>query len=135
MISRSSFDEMTLSALDDVARLLHVNKSARGMNETFKNGGERGLDAVAAKPAATTILKSTRAAAAGLMKAAFGRDPEAFELARQRHLPRLRRALDCAVELSLQERQAIPEVGEQGVFRQHVEIPLRAITQTWAASA
>lgn len=133
MIDRNSFDEHTLSAMDDIARLLHIHKSVRGMNDTFKNGGDRGLSAVDAKPAATTVLKRTRVAAAALLKAAFSRDPANFELARQRNLPRLERALDAAVDLARQEREALPEVGERGVFRQHVELPLKAMTQAWAA--
>lgn len=134
-IDRSSFDAHTLVALDDVARLLHIFKAVLGMNETFKKAGHRGLSATEAKPAAKKILKSTKAAAAGLMGAAFDRSPETAALVRQRHIVRLERALEHATELARQEREAIPEIGEQGVFRKHVELPLRAMTEAWAATA
>lgn len=134
-IDRSSFDAPTLGALDDVARLLHVFNSVLGMNETFKKAGHRGLDASEAKPAAKKILNASKAAAEGLMDAAFDRKREKIELARQRHLTRLQRALEHATELARQEREAISEIGERGVFRQHVEMPLRAITEAWAATA
>jgi hypothetical protein len=132
MINRDSFDEPTVSAMDEIAQLLHMHKAVRGMNETFKNGNARGLDAAEAKPAATRVLKATRAAAAGLMKAAFSRELD-FDVARERHLPRLVRALESAVDLSRQEREAYPEIGHRTVFLQHVELPLKAITARWSA--
>lgn len=135
MIDRTSFDDPTLGALDDVARLLHIYKAVLGMNETFKKGGHRGLSASEAKPAAKRILKASKAAGAALMEAVFARDPEKIVAARQRHLEGLQRALGHAQDLARQERTAIPEVGEKGVFRQHVEIPLRAITQVWSAAS
>lgn len=134
MINRESFDEPTLYAMDDIARLLHIHKAVRGMNETFKNADDRGLDAVRAKPAATQVLKATRAAAAGLTKAAFSRDLD-FDAVRARHLSRLERALESAVDLARQEREAFPEIGARAVFLQHVEVPLRQITLAWAAGA
>lgn len=135
MIDRNSFDEHTLSALDDAARLLHMHKAVLGMNETFKKGEHRGLSAVDAKPAAKGILRATKAAGVGLMEAAFSRSAKKIELARRRYLPRLQRALDAAVDLARQEREALPEVGDRGVFRQHVELPLTAITQAWSATS
>lgn len=134
-INRSSFDGPTLGALDDVARLLHIYKEVLGMNATFKQAGHRGLSAKDAKPAAKAILKASKAAGAALMEAVFDRDPEKIVAARQRHLEGLQVALAHAEDLAQQERTALPEVGEQGVFRQHVEIPLRAMTQAWAAGS
>lgn len=134
-IDRNSFDAPTLAALDDVARLLHIYKAVVGMNGTFKKGGHRGLSAVDAKPAAKKILNASNAAAAGLVEAAFGRDPEKIETARQRHLASLQRALSHASDLARQEREAIPEIGDQGVFRRHVELPLTALTHAWALAS
>ncbi|WP_299785368.1 hypothetical protein [Ramlibacter sp.] len=39
MNDRYSFDALNLSALDDIARLLHIHRAVRDMNDTFKNGG------------------------------------------------------------------------------------------------
>lgn len=135
MIDRTSFDGPTLGALDDVARLLHIYEAVLGMNETFKKAGHRGLSASEAKPAAKKILRATKAAGAALMEAVFDRDPEKIVAARQRHLEGLQGALEQAEDLARQERTAIPEVGEQGVFRQHVEIPLREMTHAWGSAA
>lgn len=134
-IDRNSFDGPTLGALDDVARLLHIYKAVLGMNETFKKGGHRGLSAYEAKPAAKKILKASKAAGAALMEAVFDRDPEKIVAARQRHLEGLQRALEHAEDLARQEHTAIPEVGDKGVFRHHVEIPLRSISDAWSAPA
>lgn len=132
-IDRNSFDAATLAALDDVARLLHIYKAVRGMNQTFKQAVH--LSASEAKPAARKILKVSKTASAALIEAVFDRDPEKIVEARQRHLKGLQSALQHAEELAQQERAALPEVGERGVFRQHVEIPLRKMTQAWAAGA
>lgn len=134
-INRSSFDGSTLGALDDVARLLHIYKEVLGMNATFKHAGHRGLSAKDAKPAAKKILKASKAAGAALMEAVFDRDPAKIVAARQRHLEDLQRALEHAEDLARQERTALPEVGEQGIFRQHVELPLREMTRAWDAAA
>lgn len=134
-IDRTSFDGPTLGALDEAARLLHIYKAVLGMNDTFKKAGHRGLSASEAKPAAKAILDASKAAGAALMAAVFDRDPEKIVAARRRHLEGLQAALEHAENLARQERTAIPEVGEQGVFRQHVEIPLRAMTQAWAGGA
>lgn len=132
MINRDSFDASTLSAMDDAARFLHIHKQVLSMNATFKNARARGLSAKAAKPAAEKILRATKDAGCALMEASFSRDSLKIELARQRLLPELRRALRCAGDLARQERDAIPEIGENGVFRRHVELPLAVMIHAWA---
>ena len=135
MITRECFDEPTLAAMDDVALLLRIFKAVAGMNETFKNADDRGLSAEDAKPTAKQILDSTKGAGCALMKATFGRDPRRLDRMRRRHLPALTRALDSARDLARQEHEAFPEIGEHGVFRHHVALPLLEITQRWAALA
>jgi len=133
MLERRQFDDETLALMDDIARLLHIKISMRGMNESFKKAP--GLDARAAKKPADSVIKATRAAAEDLLKQAFLRNQKRrIRETELQHVPKLKAALECAVRLSQQEYEATPEVAGKGVLDLHVLRPLRELTERWQRS-
>ena len=130
MLDHRHFDNETLAAMDDIARLLHIKTAVSEMNETFK--GAEGLDARRSKPSAKRVMKAARAAAEDLLKEAFVRKPNRnFHEIQRRHLCDLVVALESATLLSRQEYAAIPEVAGKGVLEQHVVRPLQELTERW----
>lgn len=133
MLDRSHFDEETLAAMDDIARLLHIKLSVADMNRTFKNVPE--LDAVQAKPSAKRVMKATRAAAQDLLAQAFEREPNRFREVHRRQVARLAKATESSARLSNLEYAAFPQIAGKGVFDVRVLRPLRELTERWQATA
>jgi hypothetical protein len=130
MPDRSHFDDETLAAMDDIARLLHIKTAVSETNESFKNA--EGLDARRSKPSAKRVMKAARAAAEDLLKEAFVRKSNrSYREIQRRHLPDLMVAVESATLLSRQELAAIPEIAGKGVLDQHVVRPLQELTERW----
>ena len=134
MPDRSHFDDETLQALDDIARLLHIKTAVSEMKETLESA--EGLDGRRSKPSARRVMKAVRAAAEDLLKEAFVRQANrSYPEVRRRHMPDLMMALESATLLSRQEHAAISGVVGKGVLHRHVVHPLQELTARWEAVA
>ena len=132
MLTRSHFHSSTLLAMDDIALLLHIALSVKGMNSTFKNATD--LDARRSKPSATRVLKATSAAAQDLLDLAFKERPGHLRRIHLRHIVELTAALKAATRLAEQERAAFPQFAGKGTFEISVVRPLRALCERWQSS-
>jgi hypothetical protein len=130
MLDRGQFDNDTIAAMDDIARLLHIKTAVSEMNETFKN--EQRLDARRSKPSAKRVMKAARAAAEDLLKEAFVRKSNrSYREIQRQHLPSLMVALESATLLSRQEGASVPRNPGEGVLDLHVVRPLQELTARW----
>ena len=118
--------------MDDIALLLHIALSVKGMNSTFKNATE--LDARRSKPSAMRVLKATSAAAQDLLDSAFKQRPEHLRKIHLRHIIKLTAALKAATGLAEQEHAAFPEIAGNGTFEISVVRPLRALCERWQSN-
>ncbi|PNG56018.1 MULTISPECIES: hypothetical protein [unclassified Variovorax] len=132
MLTRNHFDSSTLPVMDDIASLLHIALSVKGMNSTFKNARE--LDARRSKPAAMRVIKATSAAAQDLLDLAFKQKPEHLRKVHRQHIAKLTAAAEAAAGLAQQEYAALPEVAGKGTFEFGVLRPLQELCERWQAT-
>jgi hypothetical protein len=132
MLTRNHFDSSTLLAMDDIALLLHISLSVKGMSSTFKNATE--LDARRFKPAAMRVIKATSAAAQDLLDLAFKQKPEHLRRIRFQHIVKLTAAVEAAAGLAEQEHAAFPEIASKGTIEFCVVRPLQELCERWQAT-
>lgn len=132
MLTRNHFDSSTLPLMDDIALLLHIAQSVKGMNSTFKNSRE--LDARWFKPAAMRVIKATSAAAQDLLNLAFKQKPEHLRGVHFQHIVKLTAAVKVARELAAQEHAAFPEIAGKGAIEIWVVRPLQELCERWQAT-